>query len=90
VVVKKYQNYEFCVSKLESTTGTLLYTHLDTIIFISIQTNVALIYVPYLERSFAQEVVWKVGAEKIKDKDSVQVKFRNKSAEKCWRQIGET
>ena len=77
IVVVKYQNYEFCVSKLESTTGTLLYTHLDTIIFISIQTNVAQIYVPYLERSFAQELVWKEGADKIKEKDSVQVKFRN-------------
>ncbi len=60
------------------------------IIFISIQTNVAQIYVPYLEWRFAQEVVWKEGADKVKDKDSVQVKFRNKSAEKCWRQIGET
>ena len=51
---------------------------------------VAQIYVPYLEQSFAQEVVWKEGADEIKDKDSVQVKFRNKSADKCWRQIGET
>ncbi len=50
----------------------------------------AQIYVPYLERSFAQELVWKEGADKIKEKDSVQVKFRNLSAEKCWRQIGET
>ena len=90
IVVVKYQNYEFCASKLESTTGTLFYTHLDMIIFISIQTNVAQIYVPYLEWRFAQEVVWKEGADKVKDKDSVQVKFRNKSAEKCWRQIGET
>ena len=56
-MVVKYQNYEFRVSKLESTTGTMLYTHLDTIIFISIQTNVEQIYVPYLERSFAQELV---------------------------------
>jgi hypothetical protein len=68
----------------------MFYTHLDRIIFISIQTIVAQIYVPYLERSFAQELVWKEGADKIKEKDSVQVKFRNQSAEKCWRQIGET
>jgi hypothetical protein len=56
-VVVKYQNDEFCASKLESTTGTMFYTHVDRIIFISIQTNVAQIYVPYLERSFAQELV---------------------------------
>jgi hypothetical protein len=56
-VVVKYQNDEFCASKLKSTTGTMFYTHLDTIIFISIQTNVEEIYVPYLERSFAQELV---------------------------------
>jgi hypothetical protein len=57
-VVVKYQNDEFCASKLESTCGTMFYTHLDNkIIFISIQTNVAQIYVPYLEQSFAQELV---------------------------------
>ena len=57
MVVVKYQNDELCASKLKSTTGTMFYSHLDTIIFISIQTNVAQIYVPYLERSFAQELV---------------------------------
>ena len=57
MVVVKYQNDEFCASKLESTCGTMFYKHLDKIIFISIQTNVAQIYVPYLERSFAQKVV---------------------------------
>jgi hypothetical protein len=34
------------VSKLESTTGAASYSHLDRYIFISIQTNVAQIYVP--------------------------------------------
>ena len=43
MVVVKYQNDEFCASKLESTCGTMFYKHLDKIIFISIQTNVALI-----------------------------------------------
>ncbi len=52
------------MSKLESTTGAASYSHLDRYIFISIQTNVAQIYVPYLERSFAQKKVWKEGAEK--------------------------
>ncbi len=37
---------KFCVSKLESTTGAASYSHLDRYIFISIQTNVAQIYVP--------------------------------------------
>jgi hypothetical protein len=57
IVVVKYQNDEFCASKLESTTGTMFYTYLDRIIFVSIQTNVAQIYVPYLERSYARELV---------------------------------
>ena len=68
-----YQNDEFCASKLESTTGTMTYTYLDRVIFISIQTNVAQIYVPSLEWSFAQELVWKAGAEKIKDKVRKQI-----------------
>jgi hypothetical protein len=59
IVVVKNQNCGFCVRKLESTTGEASYSHLpvDRYIFISIQTNVAQIYVPYLERSFAQKVV---------------------------------
>jgi hypothetical protein len=64
----KNQNFGFCVSKLESITGAASYSHLDRYIFISIQTNLAQIYVPYLERSFAQKVVGKEGADKIKNK----------------------
>jgi hypothetical protein len=42
------QNCGFCVSKLEFTTGAASYSHLDWYIFISIQTNVAQIYVLHL------------------------------------------
>jgi hypothetical protein len=48
----KSQNCGFCVSKLESTTGTMLYSHLGRYIVISIQTNLGKIYVHYLECSF--------------------------------------
>ncbi len=44
----KNQNCRFCVSKLECTTDAASYSHLDRYIFISIQTNVAQIYDPYL------------------------------------------
>jgi hypothetical protein len=57
IVVIKIQSCGICVSKLESTTAAALYSHLDRYIFISIQTNVTQIYVPYLEHSFAQKVV---------------------------------
>jgi hypothetical protein len=54
---EKNQNCGFCVSKLESTTGTMLYSHLGRHIIISIQTNVGQIYVHYLERSIECKVV---------------------------------
>ena len=47
----KSQNRQICVSKLESTTGNMLFLHLGREIFIFIQTNVGQIYVHYLERS---------------------------------------
>ena len=48
----KSQNCGFCVSKLDSTTGTMLYSHLvGRYIFSSIQTNVGQINVHYLECS---------------------------------------
>ena len=47
----KSQNCGFCVSKLESTAGTMLYSHLGRYIFTSIQTNVGQINLHYLERS---------------------------------------
>lgn len=53
IVVVKNQNCGFCVSKLESTTGTMLYLNIGRYIFISIQTNVGQIYVHYLELSIA-------------------------------------
>ena len=49
IVVVKNLNCGFCVSKLESTTSTMLYSHLGRCIFICIQTNVGQIYVNYLE-----------------------------------------
>ena len=49
---EKSQNCGICLSKLESsTTGTMLYSHIGKEIITSIQTNVAQIYVQYLECS---------------------------------------
>ena len=45
----KNRNCGFCVSKFESTTNTMLYSHLGRYIFISIQANVGQIYVHYIE-----------------------------------------
>ena len=50
VVVVKNQNCGLCVSKLKSTSSTMLYSHLGRYIFISIQTNVGQICVHYLEQ----------------------------------------
>ena len=41
----KSQNCGFCVSKVESTSGTMLYSHLGRNFFLSIQTNLEQIYV---------------------------------------------
>ena len=48
---EKSQNCGFCVSKLESTIGTMLYSHLHRYVFTSIQTNVGQINLHYLECS---------------------------------------
>jgi len=53
----KIQFCGFCVCKLESTTGTMLLSHLGMHIFISIQTNVGQIYVHYLGGTIEKKVV---------------------------------
>ena len=45
---EKNTNCRFCVSKLKSTTGTMLYPHLGRYIITSIQTNLGQIYVRYV------------------------------------------
>jgi hypothetical protein len=46
---EKNTNCGFCVSKLESTTASMLYSHIGLYSFTSIQTNLGQIYLHHLE-----------------------------------------
>jgi hypothetical protein len=57
-------------------------SHLGMHIFISIQINVGQIYVHFLGRTIEKKGCLKRGVERVKNQDSIEVRFCNKSAEK--------